>query len=73
MAQFANDTIEFPGEIISKNGYVHWPPRSCDSTLLDYFLRVYGKSQVYKNNPPSIPEVTEEIIRVISEIEPQLC
>lgn len=30
-------------------------------------------SLVYKNYPQSIPELKKEIIRVISEIEPQIC
>jgi len=75
---FANETItllrtKFPGRIIARNGDVNWPPRSCDLTPLDYFLWGYVKSQVYKNNPQSIPELKDEIIRVIGEIEPQLC
>jgi len=45
--------------------YSNWPSRSCDLTPLDYFLWDYVKSQVYKNNPQSIPELKDEIIRVI--------
>jgi hypothetical protein len=63
----------FPGRVIARNGDVNWPPRSCDLTPLDYFLWGYVKSQVYKNNPQSIPELKDKIIRVIGEIEPQLC
>ena len=80
---FANETItllrtKFPGRIIARNGDVNWPPRSrSDLTPLDYFLWGYVKSQVYKNNPQSIPELKDEIIREIEpqigEIEPQLC
>jgi len=71
----ATDTInllhtKFPGRVISRKGDVNWPPRSCDLTSLDYFLWGYVKSQVYKNNPQSIPELKDEIIRVIGEIEP---
>ena len=28
----------FDGRLISRNGDVNWPPRSCDLTPLDYFL-----------------------------------
>jgi len=39
----ANVTIDllhstFENRIISRNGDVNWPPRSCDLTPLDYFL-----------------------------------
>ena len=52
---------------------MNWPPRSCNLALLDYFLWDYVKGQVYKNNPQTISELKAEIIRVVSEIEPQLC
>ena len=29
---------EFGERFISRSGPVNWPPRSCDLTLLDYFL-----------------------------------
>ena len=29
---------KFPGRVISRNGDYNWPPRSCDSTPLDFFL-----------------------------------
>lgn len=75
---FANQTIallkeKFNGRVISRNGDVNWPARSCDLTPLDFFLWGYVKSQVYKNNPHSINKLKDEIIRVIREIEPQLC
>lgn len=28
----------FPGRLISRNGDLHWPPRSPDLTAPDYFL-----------------------------------
>lgn len=40
----------------------NWPPRSCGLSPLDYFLRVYGKSEVYKNNTQSIPPFKEDSI-----------
>ena len=40
---FANETItllrtKFLGCVISRNCDVNWPPRSCDLSLMDYFL-----------------------------------
>ena len=32
---------KFGGRVISRNGPVGWPPRSCDLTPLDYFLWSY--------------------------------
>jgi len=63
----------FPQRLISRNGDVNWPARSCDLTPLDYFLWGYVKSVVYRNNPRTIDELKAEIIQVIGEIEPQLC
>lgn len=50
--------------------WASWP---CDSTPLQYFLSDDMTSQVYSNNPQSIPELNNEIIRVFSEEELQLC
>ena len=38
---------KFPGRVISRNGDYNWPPRSCDLTVLDFFLGLcerYGLS-----------------------------
>lgn len=74
----AAQTIEllrshFPGRLISKEGDVNWPPRSCDLTPLDFFLWGYVKDRVYVNNPQTIDALKVEIERVIGEIEPHLC
>ncbi|KAK9873071.1 hypothetical protein WA026_020802 [Henosepilachna vigintioctopunctata] len=45
---------EFGEQLISRNGPVNWPPRSCDLTPLDYFLWGYVKSLVYVNRPNTI-------------------
>lgn len=63
----------FPGRVISRNGDVNWPPRSCDLTPLDFFLWGYVKGEVYKSNPQTIPDLQAEIIRVIGGIEAELC
>lgn len=74
----AGETIQllrgkFPGRIISRNGDINWPPRSCDLTPADFFLWGYLKSRVYKNKPNTIAELKQEIRREIAGIEPDLC
>ncbi|KAG6798740.1 hypothetical protein HZU73_05933 [Apis mellifera caucasica] len=47
----------------------NWPPRSCNLTLLDFFLWGYLKSKVYVNNPTTTRGLQEEIKRCINEIQ----
>ncbi|CAH1988625.1 unnamed protein product [Acanthoscelides obtectus] len=42
---------EFGEQFISRLGPVHWPPRSCDLTPLDYFLCRHVKANLRKINP----------------------
>ena len=69
----AGETIDllkenFREQIISRNGPMNWPPRSCDLTLLDYFLWWYVKSLVYVDRPQSIDALKANITRVINGI-----
>ncbi|CAK9831720.1 Transposable element Tc3 transposase [Anthophora retusa] len=64
---------KFNDRIISENGAVNWPPRSCDLTPLDFFLWGHVKSLVYSNNPQTVVDLKANIIRVIGEIRPDLC
>ena len=69
----AGETIDllkenFHEKIISKNGPVNWPLRSCDLTSLDYFLWEYVKSLVYVDKPQSIDALKANITRVINGI-----
>ena len=64
---------KFLGRVISRNCDYNWPPRSCDLTPLDFFLRGYVKHKVYSNAPQSIQELKEKIRAVITKIEPQMC
>ena len=71
----ANATIEllktkFGEKIISRNGPVNWPPRSCDVTPLDYFLWGYAKSKVYADKPATIDALENNIMRTIRDISP---
>ena len=42
---------KFPFRMISRNGDYNWPPISCDSTPLDFFLWGYVKDKVYADAP----------------------
>lgn len=73
----ANATMEllrekFGESVISRNGTVKWPPRSCDLTPLDFFLWGYLKSLVYANKPRTIDALKLNIERCINEITPDL-
>ena len=48
-------------------------PRSYDLTLLDYFLWGYVKSLVYADKPRTVARFKDNTVRIIHEIEPQLC
>ncbi|GFV46282.1 putative DD41D transposase [Trichonephila clavipes] len=58
--------------LISHFGPVNWPPRSCDLTLLDYFLWGYVKSLVYADKPQMLDHLEGNIRRVIADIRPQM-
>ncbi|GFV56562.1 DUF4817 domain-containing protein [Trichonephila clavipes] len=62
----------FSDRLISRFGPVNWPPRSCDLTLLDFFLCSYVKSLVYANKPQTLDHLEDNIRRVIGDIRPQM-
>lgn len=64
---------KFPGRVISRNGDVDWPARSCDLTPLDFFLWGFLKDQVYTNNPQTIDELKNNIRAAIAEINLHMC
>ncbi|GFX28363.1 uncharacterized protein TNCV_596761 [Trichonephila clavipes] len=61
----------FGDRLISRFAPVKWPPRSCDSTPLDYFLWGYVKSLVYADKPQTLDHLEDNIRRVIADIRPQ--
>lgn len=61
----------FENRIISRNGDVHWPPRSCDLTPLDYFLWGAVKDVCYTNHPETIDDLKNEIEAAIVAIRPE--
>ncbi|GFU81868.1 transposable element Tc3 transposase [Trichonephila clavipes] len=62
----------FGDRLISRFGPVNWPPRSCDLTPLDYFLRGYVKSLVYADKRQTLDHLEDNIRRVIADIRPQM-
>jgi len=64
---------KFPGRLISRNGDIKWPPRSCDLTPLDYLLWGFLKSKVYVNKPTTIPELKHNIRIEIAALNATMC
>ncbi|GFX56096.1 uncharacterized protein TNCV_1954161 [Trichonephila clavipes] len=62
----------FGDRLISRFGPVNWPPRSCELTLLDYFLWGYVKALVYADKPQTLDHLEDNICRVIADIRPQM-
>ncbi|GFW58681.1 transposable element Tc3 transposase [Trichonephila clavipes] len=62
----------FGDRLISRFGPVNWTPRSCDLTLLDYFLWGYVQSLVYADKPQTLDHLEDNIRRVIADIRPQM-
>ena len=58
--EFLNN--HYPQKWIGRDGFIRWPPWSCDLTPLDFFLWGYIKDRVYVN-PPTTPEDMENRIR----------
>ncbi|GFW97518.1 uncharacterized protein TNCV_4991931 [Trichonephila clavipes] len=62
----------FGDRLISRFGPVNWPPRSCDLTLLDYFLWGCVQSLVYADKPQTLDHLEDSIRHVIADIRPQM-
>ena len=54
---------KFGERVISRNGPVEWPPRSCDLTPLDFFLWGHIKSMVYANKPATLDDLRQHATR----------
>ena len=60
----------FKDRIISRRAEVVWPPRSCDLTLLDYYLWGALKDRCYSDKPETIDALKDNNIReAIGEIQ----
>ena len=64
---------KFVERVISRNGSVGWPPRSCALKPLDYFLSGLVKSMVYANKTATIDELLTNIEREIAAESADLC
>ena len=64
---------KFGERVISKNGPVEWPPRSCDLTPLDFFLWGHIKSLVYANKPATLADLKDNIQREIANVPVEMC
>lgn len=62
----------FPGHLISRFGDTHWPPRSPDLTMCDFFLWGYLKSRVYESKPHTLDELKGAIKTEIALIDENL-
>ena len=58
----------FEDRIISRKANVVWPPRSCDLTLLDYYLWGVVKDKRSVDKPETIDALEDNIREAISEI-----
>ena len=56
---------KFGERVISRNGPVEWPPRSCDLTPLDFFLWGHIKSLVYVNKLATVDDLKDMCARVV--------
>ncbi|GFU87807.1 DUF4817 domain-containing protein [Trichonephila clavipes] len=63
----------FGDRLISRFGFVNWPPRSCELTPLDYFLWGYVKSLVYADKSQTLEPFGETTFAVLLPIYGHKC
>jgi hypothetical protein len=63
--------MHFPGRWVGRAGPIPWPPRSPDTTPLDFFLCGYVKDIVYKTPVTSLDELKLRIVAAIETVTPQ--
>ena len=59
----------FENHIISHRVDVVWPPRNCDLTPLNYYLRGVVKDKLYADKPDTIDALNYNIREVNDEIQ----
>ena len=64
---------KFSERVLSRNGPIEWPPRSCDLTTLDFFLWGHIKSLVYANKPATLDDFKDNIQREIANVPVEMC
>ena len=62
----------FPGCLISRFGYVPWPPRSPDLSSCDFFFWEYLKCRVYTHTPRNLNDLKDAIREEVLTIDQQL-
>ena len=62
----------FPGRLISRFGDLHWPARSPDLTVPDFFLWGFLKSRVYVNKPETLESLKENIRQECENLSPEV-
>jgi hypothetical protein len=72
-AHTAFDTIQvlqefFDNRLISRNTVIPYPPRSCDLTVLDFFVWPYLKNSVFKTPVQNLDELTQRISEVCRQL-----
>lgn len=63
----------FPDRLISRRCDPEWSPHSPDLNPPDFYLWGYLKDNVYKNNPPTIPDLKRTITAAIRAIPNEEC
>jgi hypothetical protein len=58
----------FPGRWIGRGGPINWPPRSPDSTPLDFFFWGYIKDIVYSEMVEALPDFHRRITAAIAAV-----
>ena len=64
---------KFGERVISRNGPVERPLRSCDLTPLDFFLWGHIKSLVYANKLATLDNLKDNIEREIANVPVEKC
>lgn len=62
----------FPGRLISRFGNLHWPARSPDLTVPDFFLWGFLKSRVYANKPQTLAALKDNIRDECANLSPDV-
>ena len=64
---------KFGERVISRNGPVEWPPRSCDLMPLDFFLWGHIESLVYANKLATLHDLNDNIQGEIANVPVEMC
>ena len=67
---FLNET--FPNRWIGRNGPTPWPPRSPDTTPLDFFLWGYVRDRVYRTPVRDVETLQSRIIEVLATVDEEM-